>query len=199
MSVLLNYMAVILIWSTTPLAIKLSSDSVSAHAAVLLRMAVALFLAMIVVAVWQKRSMLKVRNIKIYTAAGLGLFPNMSLVYLAAESMSSGMIAVIFALTPVVSGLMASIVLKEKFLSLRSMIALLVSIVGLTVIFSEQLNMSDEALVGISLMLLSVCLFSMSQVAVIFKKIAAGSLVLQIIVIRAGFDRRRHTGFSHQG
>lgn len=43
MSVLLNYVAVILIWSTTPLAIKVSSTSVSPFAAILYRMVIAFF------------------------------------------------------------------------------------------------------------------------------------------------------------
>ena len=128
MSVLVNYVAVIIIWSTTPLAIKLSNSSASPYAAVMLRMVIAFFLAAAFIAVWKNTAVLKKENWKIYAVAGIGIFPNMPIVYLAANYIPSGMIAVLFALTPLTSGLIAGFLLKEKVLDRARVFALSLAI-----------------------------------------------------------------------
>lgn len=166
MPVLISYLAVVAIWSTTPMGIKLSNDSISSEAAVLLRMLLASCFMLLFVAAFQRQAWLKKANIKVYIAASIGLFPNMAVVYKAASYISSGMISVLFALTPIVSGMMAAIVLKNEKLSVRKIVALLLAIVGVSIVFYDQIGVDGEAIKGILLMLLSGFLFSASQVAV---------------------------------
>ena len=164
MSVLLNYVAVILIWSTTPLAIKVSSASVSPFAAILYRMTIAFFLAAAIIAVWKNSSTLKSKNWKVYVAAGMGIFPNMTLVYLASNFIASGLMAVLFALTPITSGLLAAILLKENYFTPGKLLALIFAIIGVVLIFMDQLQFGNNAIYGIVLMLGSGLVFSLSQV-----------------------------------
>ena len=164
MPVLLNYIAVILIWSTTPLAIKVSSASVSPFAAILYRMVIAFFLAAAIIAVWKNSAVLKSKNWKVYAAAGMGIFPNMTLVYLASDYISSGLMAVLFALTPITSGLLSAILLKENYFTPGKLLALTFAIIGLVLIFIDQLQFGNNAIYGILLMLGSGLIFSLSQI-----------------------------------
>lgn len=165
MSVFSHYLAVIFIWSTTPLAIHFSSDGLSAHAAVMLRMLLAFLLAAVFIAIWQKKSALKRENWQIYMVAGLGIFPNMPLVYMAAKHIQSGLISVIFALTPLISGILAAVFLRERGSGKSQILPVLLAMLGLLIIFYEQISLKPGAMTGIILMLISNMIFSASQVA----------------------------------
>ncbi|NRB37189.1 MAG: EamA family transporter [Pseudomonadales bacterium] len=164
MSVPVNYLAVIFIWSTTPLAIHFSNQSLSAHAAILLRMLLAFLLAAIFIAVWRNQSTLKRQNWKVYLVAALAIFPNMPLVYMAAKTIPSGLISVLFALTPLTTGLLAAIFLKQRLSSVYQVSAIFIALAGVLVIFQAQISLQSEALPGILMMLLSNLIFSASQV-----------------------------------
>lgn len=166
MLVPVNYLLVILIWATTPMAIKLSNDSLSPEASILLRMVLATLLMLLFIGLWQRHAFLKRQNVAVYLAGSIGLFPNMAIVYQAANHISSGMIAVMFALTPMVTGLLAVLLLKEEHFGWRKSLAILLALAGVALIFSDQLSLTGDALKGIMLMLCSVFLFSLSQVAV---------------------------------
>ena len=166
MPVLGNYLAVILIWSTTPLAIKLSNGSLSAYAAVFSRMLLAFILTAVVIAMIKHGAVLKRENWRLYWVSSLGLFPNMLIVYMAANYIPSGLISVMFAMVPIISGLLAAKVLREPFFVFRKMVALAIAMSGLLVIFASQLTLADDAWIGIGLMLISNVVFSLSQVGV---------------------------------
>ena len=166
MPVFISYALVVAIWSTTPMGIKLSNDSISSEAAVLLRMILASVFMLLFIACFKRNVWLKKANIPIYIVASIGLFPNMAVVYKAASYISSGMISVLFALTPIISGVMAAVVLKNEPISLRKMIAMLLAIAGVVLVFSDQMAVEGEAIKGILWMLLSGFLFSASQVGV---------------------------------
>ena len=160
------YGSVLVIWATTPLAIKIGSTSLTPHSALAIRILLA-FLIGSIVATISGRGTLNIRkNWKIYSAAAIGLFPNMLLVYKASESISSGLIAVLFGLAPFVTALLAKPLLGENMISSRQLIALVIAITGLIGIFFEQLSISTESATGILYMLASVGLFSFSNTLV---------------------------------
>lgn len=164
MAVFFAYLSVVLIWATTPLAIQWSSDGLSVMTAVAARMTLALALALFIHAVlrnsiaefWQHR--------KIYFAASLGIFPNMPLVYWAAQYIPSGLVAVLFAMSPFATGVMTLLILKHNPFSVKGVIALLLALSGLVVIFYHQLHFDVESVYGIAGILLSCVLFSFSSV-----------------------------------
>lgn len=166
MSAALSYLAVIAIWATTPLAIKWSNDSVSPLAALGLRIAIALIIAVVVMMVWRRASFFDKRNVKSYWLASISLFPNMPLVYYAADIIPSGLIAVMFGLSPMLIGVMAHFMLGEGFFSPRKIVAQCLALVGLAIIFLDQLAINNGAVLGIVLMLVSTTLYSYSLVAV---------------------------------
>lgn len=164
MAVFFAYLSVVLIWATTPLAIQWSSDSLSFIAAAAARMLLAFSLALFVHAFLRQSLLVYWQQRKIYFAASLGVFPNMPLVYWAAQFIPSGLVAVLFALTPFVMGVMTLILLKQNPFGIKRVLALLLAISGLFVIFYQQMRIDSESGYGVVGILLSCVLFSFSSV-----------------------------------
>ncbi|PJA31411.1 MAG: EamA family transporter, partial [Zetaproteobacteria bacterium CG_4_9_14_3_um_filter_53_7] len=114
MSVPSAYLGVILIWSTTPLAILWSSEEVGFVFGVTSRMLIGAVLALIVATllssglVWHRNARLA------YMAAGLGIFGGMICAYWSSQFIPSGWISVIFGLSPIATALMARIWLTAE-------------------------------------------------------------------------------------
>lgn len=164
MAVLLAYFSVVLIWATTPLAIQWSSDSLSFMAAAVTRMLIALALALSFFAIVRQSFAIFWQHRLIFFAASIGIFPNMPVVYWAAQFIPSGLVAVIFAMSPFVTGVMTLLLLKQNPFSLKKVLALLLALIGLIVIFYHQLHFDFRSVYGISGILLSCILFSFSSV-----------------------------------
>lgn len=164
MAVFFAYISVVLIWATTPLAIQWSGDSLSFIAAVAARMLLALALALLIHALLRQSVVGFWRQRKIYFAASLGIFPNMPLVYWAAQYIPSGLVAVLFAMSPFATGVMSLLLLKHNPFSVRGALALLLALAGLTIIFYHQLQLEWSSALGIGGILLSCVLFSFSSV-----------------------------------
>lgn len=166
MAVLLAYFSVVLIWATTPLTIQWSSDSLSFIAAVLLRMSVALLIGLIINLLLRRKLFGQAGVWQVYAAGAIGIFPNMPVVYWSAQFIPSGLVAVVFAMSPFVMGLMTLLLLKHNPFSVRRVFALLLALTGLVVIFYHQLQFSLHAAYGVAGILLSCFLFSFSSVLV---------------------------------
>lgn len=164
MAVLFAYFFVVLIWATTPLAIQWSSDSLSFIAAAAARMAIALAIALLVHGVLRKSLATYWQHRHIYFAASIGIFPNMPVVYWGVQFIPSGLVAVIFAMSPFVTGLMTLWLLKQNPFTLRKVVALVMALAGLVVIFYHQLQFDKRSVYGIASILLSCVLFSFSSV-----------------------------------
>lgn len=164
MAVLFAYFSVVLIWATTPLAIQWSSDSLSFIAAAVARMAIALAIALFVHALLRKSLVTYWQHRHIYFAASIGIFPNMPVVYWGVQFIPSGLVAVIFAMSPFVTGLMTLWLLKQNPFTLRKVVALVLALAGLVVIFYHQLQFNIRSVYGIASILLSCVLFSFSSV-----------------------------------
>ncbi|HTF84863.1 MAG TPA: DMT family transporter, partial [Cellvibrio sp.] len=163
MAVFLAYVLVVLIWATTPLAIQWSSDSISFIAAALARMMIAVAFALPIVFAL-RRQLFPPGAWKVYLAGSIGIFPNMPVVYWAAQFIPSGLVAVIFAMSPFVTGVLSLLILRENPFTLRRLMALVVALSGLLVIFYGQLRIDRDGIYGIGGILLSCLLFSFSSV-----------------------------------
>lgn len=164
MAVLFAYLSVVLIWATTPLAIQWSSDSLSFIAAAVARMSIAFAIALLVHGLLRKSLATYWQHRHIYFAASIGIFPNMPVVYWGVQFIPSGLVAVIFALSPFFTGLMTLWLLKQNPFTLRKVVALLMAVAGLVVIFYHQLHFNARSVYGIVSILLSCVLFSFSSV-----------------------------------
>ena len=172
MSVPAAYIGVVLIWGTTPLAIKWSGEGVGYLFGVTGRMVIGVVLALLVLNLMGLRLRWNKPARQTYLAAGLGIYVAMTATYWSAQYLPSGWISVMFGLTPIVTGLMARLWLREQGLTPPRVLALLVALGGLALIFDVGLQGGRNAVLGLVSMLLAVCCHSAS--AVWIKRIDAG-------------------------
>ncbi|MCW8956226.1 MAG: DMT family transporter [Gammaproteobacteria bacterium] len=163
-TLVIAYLLVIVIWSTTPLAIKWSGESVGFIFGVAARMLIGAVLAMALTLVYFKKLPLHGAAIKVYLAAGLGIFGAMTSTYWGAQFIPSGLISIVFGLTPIITAWMASRLLQENSMTLPKISGSLLGLSGLLVIFFEQIQLGSQALMGLSAVLLAVALHSISSV-----------------------------------
>ena len=175
MLVRITYLLVIAIWATTPLAIKLGGDSLAPIAGLTLRIALAFIVGSLICTIGGYAGLAIRRHWKLYAAASISLFPNMALVYIAAQSISSGLIALLFGLTPFFTAILAKPILGENLLQPRKVLGIGLALVGLVCIFFDKTTLDTNSYIGISLMLVSNCLFSVS--ALLVKKLNAQMVV----------------------
>ncbi|WP_286694398.1 DMT family transporter [Spongiibacter sp. UBA1325] len=169
------YLLVILIWATTPLSIKLGGDSLAPIAALSLRILIAFFVGSALCTLFGVAGLNIRRHWKLYFAASISLFPNMALVYLAAQYIPSGLIALMFGLSPFFTAALAWPMLGERMLVPRKLFAIALAALGLLCILADDVVITGDSYTGIALMLLSNLLFSGSAVWV--KKLNATIVV----------------------
>lgn len=187
MKIIIAYLSVVLIWATTPLAIVWSNSSLSFYAASAARMAVALVLCIVVLFVTNKPLVKHKSDWFAFLAAAIGLYPNMLLVYWAAQYISSGVISIMFGLYPFAVGVFSFFLLKQNIFTGARVLALLIALCGLALIKMDFLDEGGHHLVGMFVMLLSVCFFGISSVwlkrvgsGVDPMRLSAGSLVIVV-------------------
>lgn len=166
MSVPAAYIGVILVWSTTPLAVQWSSLSMSPIAASTLRLGLAWVLVLGASVLLRSPALELRKHWRLYAAASLGLFPSMPLIYSAARYLPSGMIALLFGLSPFFVAVMASRILGDRAMGFGHYLAMTVALGGLALIYGGDSSLDIKSLPGLGLMLLSVAGFSLSSVLV---------------------------------
>lgn len=172
MSVALSFIGLIIIWSTTPLAVLWSSQDVGYLFGVTSRMVAGCLLGLLLVALMSGGMQWHRKALAAYLAGGLGIFGAMLSTYWAVQYVPTGWISVIFGLTPVATGLMARVWLDGEALTGSRITGMGLGLAGLAVIFGSSLQMSLQTTLGVGGMLLAVIIYSASTVAV--KKIRAG-------------------------
>lgn len=160
------YTAVLLIWSTTPLAIVWSSASMHPILAVAIRMLIALVMGLVLIRLFHIRLPFSKNSLSLYSYSAIGVFGGMGFSYLATWYIQSGLISVIFGLAPILSGLAGQKILNEKPFSATRWLALIICLLGLGVIFKDALTTDNHTWIGIVCMLFAVSLFSFSGVMV---------------------------------
>jgi drug/metabolite transporter (DMT)-like permease len=186
-SVPISYMTVILIWSTTPLAIQWSGHDVGFQFGVAARMAIGLLALVLLLRLmniefpWHKKAR------RIYLINGSTIYVAMSCVYWAAQHIPSGWISVVFGLSPILTSLMANLILKDQSLSGTRLIGMLTGFIGLIVVFIEGVSISTMAMLGILVTVISAASQSLGSVLLKQQKpdfhpiaITAGSLVIAL-------------------
>ncbi len=158
MSVPTAFLAIVLIWSTTPLAVKWSSEGAGFLPGVLGRMGLATLLCVVLVLGLRQRLPWHREARYTYAASSLGVYGALLCVYWGALHIPSGLIAVLFGLTPLVTGLFARVVLKERALTPAKLAGTLFGLAGLAVIFGSGAALGPHARAGIEITLLGVVL-----------------------------------------
>ena len=186
-SVLLAYVLVVMIWSTTPITIQWSSQGVDFLFGITARMTIGTMLA-VALCLWRyKKLPLHVTAIYVYSVSAMAVFGAMLIVYWGAQYITSGLISVLFGFTPIITAFMAALLLKNEHLTGVKISGALMGVAGLLIIFMDQLQLGHAVLLGIVAVLFSVFLHALS--AVLIKRvdhqlsainITAGGLLLSL-------------------
>jgi drug/metabolite transporter (DMT)-like permease len=164
MRIPLTYISVILLWATTPLAIKWSGEGPGFLFGVTARMTIGTVCVLFVLVLMRQRLAWHRKACLTYLAVALQIYGSMLAVYWAAQFIPSGWISVIFGLTPLMTALLAAIFLGEQSLTLGKLLAYGLGVSGLAIMFGSALQLGYGAVMGISGVLVSALLQSVSSV-----------------------------------
>lgn len=106
------------------------------------------------------------KSLPIFIAGGISIFTGLSLMYIASKWIPSGWIAVVFGLSPLMSGLFSIVVEPEDHFTTQKVIGLLLGLAGLFFVFRTGLSFDQNALKGVSLVFVSVVISSASSVLI---------------------------------
>lgn len=171
MRVFFAYLTVVLIWSTTPLAIKWSGEGPGYLFGVTSRMMIGWVLVLLLLAVMRQPLPLNRKALGNYLAVSGHIYASMLAVYWASQYIPSGWIAVIFGLTPMLTALLATMT-GERHLTFFKLAAYGLGVGGLAVIFGSALEYGPTAGMGILGVFAAAFLQAASAVGV--KRINAG-------------------------
>ena len=167
----LAYVAVVLIWATTPLGIQWSGAEGGFLFGVTARMVLGALLALPVLWLLGQRMSFAPRALLAYAAGSLAIFGGMLGTYWAAQHLASGMVSVLFGTAPFFTSVLAAWILGERTLNLHWLGGLLLAFAGLGLIFHEQINLEGVGGLAVAVMLWSAFVHALSTVLV--KKINA--------------------------
>ncbi|MDR2876545.1 MAG: DMT family transporter [Chromatiales bacterium] len=163
MSIAVAFAGVIIIWATTPLTVKWSSEGPGFLFGVTARMVIAAALCLLLLALLRVRLPMHRRALHSYAAAALGIYGSMMCVYWGAQHVPSGLISVLFGLCPIMIGALAALWLDEDFTPTK-IAGTLIGIAGLILIFGDGAVMARAAGWGLIAVLAGVMLHSVSSV-----------------------------------
>lgn len=143
------WLVVVLIWSTTPLTIQWSAQGAGFVFSLMARMLIASTLFVFVL-YWRRHTELFTRDGLIAAAvSGFGIFSTMLLIYWAAQFIPSGLIAVVFGLSPLAAALWSQWLLPGDRITSLGVLGVLFGLAGLWVIFGSGELLSASAVPGI--------------------------------------------------
>lgn len=148
MSVPAAYLGIILIWSTTPLAIHWSAQGAGFSFAVMARMVIGLGFCLALLAVTRTAMPWHAAARRLYAASGMTLCVSMLFTYWGALYVPSGLISVIFGLMPLVTGVFAALWLAERTLTPLRLAGLALALAGLWLIFGRPWPGAERATLG---------------------------------------------------
>jgi drug/metabolite transporter (DMT)-like permease len=133
----LEWLALVLIWSTTPLAVVLSLRDLDAVWALTVRMVLAALLALALLYATGQRLARGPVATRLYLIGTFNMFGAMLLTYLGARHLPSGLIAVLFGTSPLLVGAASHFLLKGVRLVALQWAGMMTGLAGLALIFID--------------------------------------------------------------
>ncbi len=158
MRIALAYISIIILWATTPLAIKWSGDGPGFIFGAGSRMAIGTACMLLLLLIRRKRLPSQRKAKQTYLAVAIQIYGAMLCVYWGAQFIPSGWVSVIFGLSPFLSAFFAAIWLKERSLSFGKICSYFLGLSGLSMMFSSALQLNIQAVYGIMGVLTAVSL-----------------------------------------
>ncbi len=185
-NLMLTYALLVFIWSTTPLAIVWSVEDLHPMWALAIRFFLALPLALGLLWLFKTRLPLDRVSLHSYLAGACSFIGSQIFTYWSTDYLSSGIIALMFGLAPLISGLIGRFVFQMQ-LSLNQWLGMGIALIGLSVICLGDADQHIQS-IGIVIALVGVLVYCVSMFWV--KKInapidpmaqAAGSIGLSVV------------------
>lgn len=163
MTVILAFAGLVVIWSTTALAINWSLPGVGFMLAVTARTSIGAVVCSLLLwglgqpFPWSREAL------RVYLVAGLGLYGSMLVTYWGAQWIASGVMSVLFGLSPLITALFALFWLTER-LNRAMLLGLMFSMLGLLLIFHAELATGPEAWKGLAAVMAGVVIQALALV-----------------------------------
>lgn len=181
------YALLVLIWAATPLAIVWSVQEVHPMWVLIIRYFGASVLALVILAAMRNPLPFDRTSMMSYVAGSLNLIGAQLFIYLAANYLTSGLMALIFGFSPLVAGLIGHIILKTNRLIWLQWLGMAVAVGGLSFVFAESADSKVNPW-GVVLMLISMVsyissIFWVKQINAPLKPMsqATGSLIVSAL------------------
>lgn len=181
------YALLVLIWSATPLAIVWSVAEVHPMWVLIIRYFGASLIALCLLKFMRAPLPLDAVSMKSYLAGSLNLIGAQLFIYLAANYLTSGLMALIFGFSPLIAGLIGHVVLKTHKLIGLQWLGMGIAIAGLSFVFTDSADSKINPM-GIVLMLISMVsyissIFWVKQIDAPLKPMsqATGSLMISAL------------------
>ena len=162
-SVPLAFITVLIIWSTTPLAIQWSSDDAPITSA-FYRMSIGMLFCAGMMLMTQGPLPWSRSAAKIYLVGGISIFLGTTFFYSSAQLIPSGWVAVVFGFSPLITGAFSALVEPESRLTPNRVLGLILGMLGLGLVFSEGLRFEDASLIGLGYSFIGVVITSATSV-----------------------------------
>ena len=189
--VIVPYLLLILIWSSTPLAVVWSVRELHPIWALAMRFVLAMPIALLVLKLMSLRLRTDRAALRSYVAGSMGLWGAMLMCYLGAVHLSSGLVSMLFGLSPLVSGLVAWLGPDRIKLQPEQWVGMLLGVGGMGIAVGVgQTSAHAVSVLGVVLILLAVLCYVLSMFWVRYEAAAlhpmvqtTGSLIVSAAVL----------------
>lgn len=172
------YLTVVLIWSTTPLAVKWSAQGAGFLFGAAGRMGLAAVFCLALTQGLRRKLPFDRAARQTYAAASIAVYGAMLCVYWASQHVPSGLIAVLFGLTPLVTAFFARWLLDERGQTPAKIGGQALGLFGLILIFHDGATLGPRAAEGIAVLLFGIAINALSLVLV--KRVGAALSPLSV-------------------
>lgn len=148
------YALLVLIWAATPLAIVWSVAEIHPMWVLIIRYFGASIIALFLLKIMRDPLPFDSTSMKSYLAGSLNLIGAQLFIYLAANYLTSGLMALIFGFSPLIAGLIGHVILKTHQLVWLQWSGMAVAIAGLSFVFLDSADSKINPW-GVVLMLIS--------------------------------------------
>ena len=186
MNVAAVYGAVVLIWSTTPLGIRFSVESLDFVQALAVRMWISLLICAVLIRVFSLAFNWSRPALYGYLCGAVAITGAMLCVYWSAQVLPSGLIAVVWGISPLVVSVYSRLFIPGNELGGRRIFSMLLALLGLYVIFAHGIHFNDHMVTALLVLLLGVNLHSISSVMLQHEKVVKGHKPVHPIVQTTG-------------
>ena len=149
-----SYIALVLIWAATPLAVVWSISGIHPMWGLIGRYTFSLLLMLPLLKLLQQRFPVNRIALKSYAAGSMNLIGGQFFMYLAASYLSSSLIALMYGFAPLLAGVVGHSILKTQKLKWFQWLGMVIALIGLIVVFLGQQN-SGFHLIGVGMMMVS--------------------------------------------